>query len=188
MAPEVRFSDGPLRILLGKLGLLSFPLSFQLGLVGPEPRVRHLLAATGEASPPADALPAGEAAPADGLAPLGASLGLRVPPGHAAGELLQGTTQRHDRIHHRGLFCANVRGRSRALLHHRMRQFLKLALVCKFGPAQTLGWKKCHCLNAECIEPGCRTASSPATRVPAHTCDSAAVCSYEDLTHDLAGD
>lgn len=97
------------------------PLSFQLSLVGPEPRVRHLLAATGEASPPADALPAGEAAPADGLAPLGASLGLRVPPGHAAGELLQGTTQRHDGIHHRGLFCANVRGRSRALLHHRTR-------------------------------------------------------------------
>lgn len=87
------------------------PLSFQLSLVGPEPRVRHLLAATGEASPPADALPTGEAAPADGLA-LGASLGLRVPPGHAAGELLQGTTQRHDGIHHRGLICANVRGRS----------------------------------------------------------------------------
>lgn len=96
------------------------PLSFQLSLVGPEPWVRHLLAATGEASPPADALPAGEAAPADGLA-LGASLGLRVPPGHAAGELLQGTTQWHDGIHHRGLICANVWGRSRALLHHRTR-------------------------------------------------------------------
>lgn len=27
MAPEVRFSDGPLRVLLGKLGLLSFPVA-----------------------------------------------------------------------------------------------------------------------------------------------------------------
>lgn len=82
----------------------TLPLPFQLSLIGPEPRVRHLLAAAGEASPPADALPASEAAPADRLAPLGC----RVAPRHAAGELLQGTTQRHDGIHLRGLFCADV--------------------------------------------------------------------------------
>lgn len=107
MAPEVGLSDRPLRVLLGKQGLLSFPLLFQLGLVGSEPRVRHLLAATGEASPPADAPPASEAAPADGLAPLGAPVGGRAAPRHAAGELLQRATQRHDGVHHRGLYCAD---------------------------------------------------------------------------------
>lgn len=39
------------------------------------------------------------------------------------------------------------------------------------------------CSNTQCIELG----RCPATRVPAHTWDSAAVCSYEDLTHDLTG-
>lgn len=80
------------------------PLPFQLCLVGSEPRVGHLLTATRETPPPADAPPAGEAAPADRLAPLGASFGRHVAPRHTAGELLQGTTQRHDGIHHRGLF------------------------------------------------------------------------------------
>lgn len=83
-------------------GTRSVPLSPQLVLVHPQPGVGHLLAAAGHASPPAaDALPAGEAAPADRLAPLLAPLGggHGALSRHAAGELLQGGAQRHDRIH-----------------------------------------------------------------------------------------
>lgn len=75
MASEVSPSHCPLCVLLGQYGLLSFPFSLQLSLVHPEPGVRDLLAATGKASPPTDALPAAEAAPADRLALLGPSLG-----------------------------------------------------------------------------------------------------------------
>lgn len=67
---------------------LPFPLQFIL--VHSEPGVRDFLAAAREASPPADAMPAGEAASADRLALLGPSLGGGVFPRHIAGELFQG--------------------------------------------------------------------------------------------------
>lgn len=41
------------------------PFFLQVLLVDSEPRIRHFLAAAGKTSPPADALPAAEAAPAD---------------------------------------------------------------------------------------------------------------------------
>lgn len=90
MAPEVSSSDRPLCILLGKDSLLSLPFSLQFILVQSEPRVRDFLAVAGKASPPADALPAGEAVSADGLAPLFRPLGGGAFTRHAAGELLQG--------------------------------------------------------------------------------------------------
>lgn len=99
MAPKVCSSDCSLCVLLGQYGLLSFPLSLQVILVHPEPGVWDLLAAAGKASPPADALPAGEAVSADRLAPLVPSLGRGVFLGHTAGEMLQGSTQRHEGIH-----------------------------------------------------------------------------------------
>lgn len=43
----------------------GLPFSLQVILVDSEPRVGHFLAAAGKTSPPADALPAAEAAPAD---------------------------------------------------------------------------------------------------------------------------
>lgn len=73
------------------------PLSLQLILVDSEPRVWHLLAAAGKTSPPADAPPAAEAAPAD--RPRIPSLGFGLFSGQATGELLQGAAQRHDGIH-----------------------------------------------------------------------------------------
>lgn len=42
----------------------GLPFSLQVILVDSEPRVGHFLAAAGKTSPPADALPAAEAAPA----------------------------------------------------------------------------------------------------------------------------
>lgn len=91
MAPEVSSSHRSFGVLLGQDGLLSLPLPLELILVNSEPGVGDLLAAAGEAPPPADAHPAAEAAPADRLAPLGPSFvvgfaGSR----HTAGELLQG--------------------------------------------------------------------------------------------------
>lgn len=77
----------------------SLPFSLQFSLVRSEPRVGDFLGGAGKASPPADALPAGEAAPADRLAPLGHPLGAGAFPRHAAGELLQGSAQRHEGIH-----------------------------------------------------------------------------------------
>ena len=74
-------------------GCVTLPFSLQLILVQSEPGVRHLLAAAGKASPPAEALPAGEAAPADRLAALGPSLGGRLLPRHTGGELLQRSSQ-----------------------------------------------------------------------------------------------
>lgn len=69
------FSDRPLCVLLGQYSLLSLPFSLQFILVHSEPGVRDFLAAAGKASPPTDALPAGEAVSADRLAPLDPSLG-----------------------------------------------------------------------------------------------------------------
>lgn len=77
----------------------DLPLSLQVVLVQSEPGVGDLLVAGGEASPPADALPAGEAASADGLAALCPPLGGRARPRHTAGELLQRGAQRHDGVH-----------------------------------------------------------------------------------------
>lgn len=77
----------------------SLPFSLKFSLVYSEPWVRDFLAAARKASSPADALPAGEAASADRLAPLVPYLGGVFFPRHAAGELLQGTTKRHDGIH-----------------------------------------------------------------------------------------
>lgn len=69
----------------------ALPFSLQVFLVDSEPRVRPFLAAAaGETSPPADALPAAEAAPAD--SPHG-PLGLGVLSCQVTGELLQGATQ-----------------------------------------------------------------------------------------------
>lgn len=75
----------------------SLPLSLQLILVDSEPRVWHLLAAAGKTSPPVDAPPADEAAPAD--RPRLPSVGFGLFSGQATGELLQGAAQRHDGIH-----------------------------------------------------------------------------------------
>lgn len=105
VAPEVSSPDRPLCVLLGQYGLLSLPFSLQFSLVHPEPGVRDFLAGAGKASPPANAPPASEAAPADRLAPLVHSLGAGGSGGggaftrHTAGELLQGGTQRHEGIH-----------------------------------------------------------------------------------------
>lgn len=105
MAPEVSSSDAPLGVLLGQDVLLTLPLLPQVSLVRSQPGVRDFLAVAGKASPSADALPAGEAAPADGLAPVGPSLGGGAFPRHAAGELLQRGTQRHEGIHFQRLSC-----------------------------------------------------------------------------------
>lgn len=75
------------------------PFSLQFILVQSEPGVWDLLAAAGKASPPADALPAGEAVPAARLAALGPSLGGGFLPRHTGGELLQRSSQRHYGIH-----------------------------------------------------------------------------------------
>lgn len=92
MAPEVSFPDSPFSILLGQHSLLTFPFPLQFILVSSEPGVWHFLAVAGNASPPADAPPAGKAASPDRLAPPGAPLGGAFPR-HAAGELLQGSAQ-----------------------------------------------------------------------------------------------
>lgn len=81
----------------------TLPFSLQFILVQSEPRVRHFLGVAGKASPPADALPAGEAVSADGLAPLFHPLGGGAFPRHAAGELLQGRTEWHEGIHSESL-------------------------------------------------------------------------------------
>lgn len=75
----------------------ALPFSLQLVLVDSEPGVWHLLAAAGKTSPPADAPPAAEAAPAG--RPRLPSLGFGGFSGQATGELLQGAAQRHDGIH-----------------------------------------------------------------------------------------
>lgn len=92
MAPELSFPDSPFSVLLGQHGLLTFPFPLQFILVSSEPGVWHFLAVAGNASPPAEAPPAGEAASADRLAPPGAPLGGAFPR-HAAGKLLQGSAQ-----------------------------------------------------------------------------------------------
>lgn len=116
MAPEVSSPDRSLCVLLGQYGLLSLPFSLQFSLVHPEPGVRDFLAGTGKASPPANAPPASEAAPADRLAPLVHSLGGGGGGGaftrHTAGELLQGGTQRHEGIHVKSCLVAGVVGKS----------------------------------------------------------------------------
>lgn len=75
MAPEVSPSDGSLGVLLGQDGLLAFSFFLEFSLVRPEPRVWDFLRVAGKASPPADALPAAEAASPDRLAPFGPPLG-----------------------------------------------------------------------------------------------------------------
>lgn len=79
------------------LHFAGLPFSLQLILVDSEPRVWDLLAAAGKTSPPADALPAAEAAPAD--SPHLPSFGFGFFPRQATGELLQGAAQRHDGVH-----------------------------------------------------------------------------------------
>lgn len=88
VAPEVCFPNAPLCVLLGQDVLLPFPFFPEISLIRSEPGVRHFLAVTRQASSPAHAFPATEAAPTNRLAPLGASLGGGALPRYAAGELL----------------------------------------------------------------------------------------------------
>lgn len=77
----------------------SIPLLLQFFLVHPEPGVWDLLAVAWKASPPADALPASDAQPSDGLTPLAPSLFGVFCARHIAGKLLQRSTKRHEGIH-----------------------------------------------------------------------------------------
>lgn len=108
---------------------LSVPFLLQLILVHSEPGVWDFLVAAGEASPPADALPASETAPADRLAPLGGGFVAR----HAAGELLQRSTQRHEGLHLQNVLCVDLRrfnGRSSSGFVAESACGIKTAQVC----------------------------------------------------------
>lgn len=78
---------------------MTLPFSLEFILINSEPGVRDFLAVARKTSPPSNAPPAGEAGPADRLAPLRSSFIGPVPSRHTACELLQRGAQRHDGIH-----------------------------------------------------------------------------------------